>query len=90
MTKDQLSQLPDELRIPAEVLFDHLRTTPLRPVTIALSDENSVAFFFERETEPDLKITADIELFPDGIATASIIPFFKTAEGWETRRPLGD
>lgn len=83
MTKDQLSNLPDDVRLPAEVLFDHLRGTPLRPLSVALSDEGSVAFFFEHEAD-GIKITADIELFPDGTATASVIPYVKTDEGWDT------
>ena len=83
MTKDQLSSLPDDVRLPAEVLFDHLRGTALKPLTVALSDEGSVAFFFESEID-GIKITADIELFPDGIATASVIPYVKTDEGWDT------
>lgn len=83
MTKDQLANLPDDVRLPAEVLYDHLRGTPLRPTSVALSDEGSVAFFFEHETD-GIKMTADIELFPDGSATASVIPYVKTDEGWDT------
>ena len=83
MTKDQLSSLPDEIRLPAEVLFDHLRTTALKPAATAVSDEGSLAFFFESETD-GIKVTADIELFPDGTATASVIPYVKTDAGWDT------
>lgn len=84
MTKDQLSNLPDDVRLPAEVLFDHLRGTLLRPVSVALSDEGSVAFFFETAPEDGIKLTADIELFPDSTATASVIPYIITDEGWDT------
>ena len=84
MTKDQLTSLPDDVRLPAEVLFDHLRETSLKPLTVALSDEGSVAFFFETTAADGIKITADIELFPDGSATASVIPYTLTAEGWDT------
>lgn len=83
MTKEQLSSLSDTVRIPAELLIQRLLSTPTLSVkSTALSEEGGIAFFFEEEKD-GLKITADIEIHPEGEVSASVIPFIQGPDGWD-------
>ncbi len=82
MTKEQLSTLSDEVRIPTELLLDNLRSIKDLPIiNAALSDSGGVAFFFRNQREDGLVLTADIEIDGDGSVTASIIPYADGNEG---------
>lgn len=80
MTKEQLSQLSDEVRIPTELFLDHLKRCGLKVSSMAQSPEGGIAFFFEN-TVDDLLMTADIEIHADGEVSASIIPYQDTPSG---------
>ena len=84
MTKEHLAQLPDDVRIPTEILLERLKELSFPPQSAAISPEGGIAFFFEQVKEPDLKLTADIEIHSDGTISASVIPFLRTADGYDT------
>lgn len=82
MTKEQLSQLADDVRIPTEVLLDRLRSVPQLPlIKTAISEDDGIAFFFSHPRPDGITITADIEIDADGTVTASVIPYQLLAEG---------
>lgn len=83
MTKEQLSELNDDVRIPTELLLERLEEIDLIPNTTAISEEGGVAFLFESITR-GLKITADIEIHCDGTISASVIPYFLGPDGYDT------
>lgn len=80
MTKEQLSQLVDEVRIPTEILLERLTELSMIPHDAAISDSGGIAFLFEA-TKGNLTMTADIEIDHDGTVTASVIPYVKTPAG---------
>jgi len=84
MTKEQLAQLTDDVRIPTELLLERLKELALSPQSAAISPDGGIAFFFETVKEPDLKLTADIEIYADGTISASVIPFIHTPDGYDT------
>ena len=74
MTKEQLSTLNDDVRIPVELLFERLKEINYLPKSTAISEDGGIAFFFEEDTR-GLKVTADIEIHGDGAISASVIPY---------------
>lgn len=80
MTKQQLSTLPDDVRIPAEIVFDHLKWIHFLPQNVIMTQENGIVLLFSRERD-GLTITADIEIGPDGSVTGSVIPLINSPEG---------
>ena len=80
MNKEQLSGLSDDVRIPTEELRQYLKDTQFLPKTLALSEDGGIAFFWEEEKN-GLVMTADLEIYFDGTASASVIPYRKTNEG---------
>jgi hypothetical protein len=83
MTKEQIAQLPDDVRIPTELLLDRLDSIPsLKIINSALSEDGGIAFYFEEE-KGELKMTADIEIDSDGTITASVIPYINLGDGYD-------
>ena len=83
MTQEQLSTLPDEARIPTELLIERLQSIPsLKIINSGLSESGGIAFFFEN-MKGDLRMTADIEIEADGTVTASVIPYVNTDDGYD-------
>ncbi len=80
VTKEQLQQLVDDVRIPAEILLERLGELDLAPKTAAVGDDGSLALFFEK-TISDVHLTADIEIEPNGTVSASIIPYIPGPDG---------
>tara|TARA_R110000868_G_scaffold68695_2_gene203119 strand:+ start:3016 stop:3408 length:393 start_codon:yes stop_codon:yes gene_type:complete len=80
MTKEQLSKLPDVARIPAELLFEHLKSSHFMPDNVFLTPEDGIVLLFSRIRE-NLTITADIEIDSAGTVTASIIPYANNTTG---------
>ena len=80
MNKEQISNLSDDVRIPLEELRQYLKDINFLPATIALSPEGGIALFWEAE-KGEFKMTADIEIYPDGTASASVIPYVLTETG---------
>jgi len=75
MTKEQLSLLPDEIRISVEILLERLKDFPLLPIRkTATSEDGGIAFFFSTPRPDGITITADIEIYGDGTVSASVIP----------------
>lgn len=82
MTKEQLSNLSDDVRIPTEILLERLRTITSLPIRkAAISEDNGIAFFFSEALPSGLTMTADIEIHSDGTISASVIPYTLTPEG---------
>ena len=82
MTKEQLSALTDDVRIPTELLFEKLLEVTLSPKSTAVSEDGGIAFFFEHDTR-GLRMTADIEIHGDGSISASIIPYLLGHDGYD-------
>ncbi len=80
MNHQELLSLPDIVRLPYEVLRDRLTELKFPPAGIALSPDGGLGVFFEAP-KGDLKITADIEIDPDGSVTASVIPYTLGPDG---------
>jgi len=80
MTKEQLSNLSDIVRLPLEVLLSQLPETKLHLKTAAVSTDGGVALFFEAE-KAGLLMTADIEIHEDGAVSASVIPYVEQSDG---------
>ena len=76
MTKEQLSSLPDDVRIPAELLLERVKEISLPVRDILLPDEGGITFVFEGVTPANIVMTADVEIEPDGTTSASIIPYY--------------
>lgn len=83
MNKEHLAKLSDDVRIPAEEIFQYLKDIAFPPKTIALSDGGGIALFWEAEKD-DLLLTADIEIYHDGTVSASVIPYQSTKDGHVT------
>ena len=82
MTKEQLTQLTDDVRIPTEILLEKLRSSTTLPIQkTAATPDGGIAFFFSRKRDDEITMTADIEIYPDGSASASVIPYVTTNEG---------
>lgn len=83
MTKEQLSNLSDDVRIPTELLLERLLDLgdllPIRKT--AISEDGGIAFFFSETRADGLTLTADIEIYADGTVSASVIPYSTEAEG---------
>ena len=82
MTKEQLSTLTDDVRIPTELLLERLVELKFPPNSAALSEDSGIAFFFE-SLNRGLRITADIEIHGDGSVSASIIPYISGPDGYD-------
>jgi hypothetical protein len=82
MTKDQIALLPDDVRLPAELLFERLKEINLLPASVATDGADGLALFFEREVG-GLKLTADIEIESDGTVSASVIPYILGPDGYD-------
>jgi hypothetical protein len=80
ITKDQLAQLADDVRLPAELLFERLKELKFPPASVAANGAEGLAVFFEREVG-GLVMTADIEIESDGTISASIIPYLRGPDG---------
>jgi hypothetical protein len=76
MTKEQLSSLPDDVRIPAELLLERLKEISLPVHDILLPEEGGIIFVFEGVTPANIVMTADVEIESDGTTSASIIPYY--------------
>ena len=82
MTKEQLSNLSDDVRIPTEILLDRVKGFETYR-KVAVSEEGGIAFFFSDERIDGLTITADIEIYADGTVSASVIPYRAGPDGLE-------
>jgi len=82
MTKQQLSSLPDDVRIPAEIVFDYLRRLNFFPGNVIFTglDRSGIVLFFTRD-QGDITITADVEIDENGTVTGSVIPMLNTPDG---------
>lgn len=80
MTKEQLSQLPDDVRISAELVLEHLKTINFPPQTMAVNEDGGLAIFFQTDYD-GLVVTADLEIDKNGEITASVIPYVTGPEG---------
>lgn len=89
MTKAQLTSLPDDTRIPAELLLDRLREMKLAPKSTLADENGGVVFFFESQVD-DVTMTADIEIEPSGTVSASIIPYVPGPDGLEIFQNLNE
>jgi len=82
MTKQQLSSLPDDVRIPAEIVFDYLRRLNFLPENVIITglDRSGIVLLFTRD-RGDITITADVEIDKNGTVTGSVIPMVNTPDG---------
>ena len=80
MTKQQLSRLSDDVRIPAEIVFDYLRRLNFLPENVILPEVGGIVLFFTRD-RGDITITADVEIDENGTVTGSVIPMLNTPDG---------
>ena len=82
MTREQLSGLSDDVRIPAEIVFEYLKSLNFFPHNVIITgiDRSGIVLLFTRD-RGDITITADVEIDENGTVTGSVIPMLNTPDG---------